>query len=109
MYHALLIFFLLISILLVGCIMLQQGKGTDVGASFGVGASTSLFGSNGSGNFMTRMTSVLATLFFIISLILGNIATNKKSEWENLNQPEKSGQAKKTENPVNKPQTDIPQ
>ncbi len=85
--------------------MLQQGKWADVGT----GASTSLFGSNGSGNFMTRITSVLATLFFIISLILGNIETNKKSEWENLNQPEKSRQAKNIENSINKPQTDIPQ
>lgn len=70
MYEALLVFFLLISIGLVALIMLQQGKGADMGASFGAGASATLFGSNGSGNFMTRMTAVLATLFFVISLIL---------------------------------------
>lgn len=63
MYEALLVFFLLISIGLVALIMLQQGKGADMGASFGAGASATLFGSNGSGNFMTRMTAVLATLF----------------------------------------------
>lgn len=110
MYNALLIFFLLISILLIGCIMLQQGKGADAATSFGASASTSLFGSNGSGNFMTRMTAVLATLFFIISLVLGSIVSNKNSEWENLNQPVKSKQMKKEESPVNKPATtDIPQ
>lgn len=87
MYEALLVIFLLISIGLVALIMLQQGKGADMGASFGAGASGTLFGSSGSGNFMTRMTAVLATLFFVISLILGNLSSNqskKGSEWENL-------------------------
>nr|3J45_G Chain G, Protein-export membrane protein SecG [Escherichia coli] len=65
--------FLIVAIGLVGLIMLQQGKGADMGASFGAGASATLFGSSGSGNFMTRMTALLATLFFIISLVLGNI------------------------------------
>lgn len=66
MYEALLVVFLIVAIGLVGLIMLQQGKGADMGASFGAGASATLFGSSGSGNFMTRMTAVLATLFFII-------------------------------------------
>ncbi|EBY6506846.1 preprotein translocase subunit SecG, partial [Salmonella enterica subsp. enterica serovar Agama] len=69
MYEALLVVFLIVAIGLVGLIMLQQGKGADMGASFGAGASATLFGSSGSGNFMTRMTAVLATLFFIISLV----------------------------------------
>lgn len=68
MYEALLVVFLIVAIGLVGLIMLQQGKGADMGASFGAGASATLFGSSGSGNFMTRMTALLATLFFIISL-----------------------------------------
>ncbi|PUM44956.1 preprotein translocase subunit SecG, partial [Salmonella enterica subsp. enterica serovar Dublin] len=66
MYEALLVVFLIVAIGLVGLIMLQQGKGADMVASFGAGASATLFGSSGSGNFMTRMTAVLATLFFII-------------------------------------------
>ncbi|HGT4781781.1 TPA: preprotein translocase subunit SecG, partial [Escherichia coli] len=77
MYEALLVVFLIVAIGLVGLIMLQQGKGADMGASFGAGASATLFGSSGSGNFMTRMTALLATLFFIISLVLGNINSNK--------------------------------
>ncbi len=92
MYEALLVVFLIVAIGLVGLIMLQQGKGADMGASFGAGASATLFGSSGSGNFMTRMTALLATLFFIISLVLGNInsnKTNKGSEWENLSAPVK--------------------
>ncbi|SUH34735.1 Protein-export membrane protein secG [Salmonella enterica subsp. enterica] len=51
MYEALLVVFLIVAIGLVGLIMLQQGKGADMGASFGAGASATLFGSSGSGNF----------------------------------------------------------
>ena len=80
MYEALLVVFLIVALGLVGLIMLQQGKGADMGASFGAGASATLFGSNGSGNFMTRMTGILAALFFIISLILGNLNTNKSAK-----------------------------
>lgn len=111
MYEALLVIFLLISIGLVALIMLQQGKGADMGASFGAGASGTLFGSGGSGNFMTRMTAVLATLFFVISLILGNLSSNKikkGSEWENLGQPVESEQTIAPASPA-KPSSDIPQ
>ena len=111
MYEALLVIFLLISIGLVALIMLQQGKGADMGASFGAGASGTLFGSSGSGNFMTRMTAVLATLFFVISLILGNLSSNqskKGSEWENLGQPVKPEQTTAPAAPA-KPSSDIPQ
>jgi preprotein translocase subunit SecG len=111
MYEALLVIFLLISIGLVALIMLQQGKGADMGASFGAGASGTLFGSSGSGNFMTRMTAVLATLFFVISLILGNLSSNqskKGSEWENLGQPVKTEQRTAPAAPA-KPSSDIPQ
>ncbi|MCX2956447.1 MAG: preprotein translocase subunit SecG, partial [Candidatus Regiella insecticola] len=92
MYVMLLVFFLLISIGLIALIVLQQGKGADMGASFGAGASSTLFGSSGSGNFMTRMTAILATLFFIVSLVLGNMNSKQhrqSSEWENLGQPAK--------------------
>ena len=97
MYEALLVVFLIVAIGLVGLIMLQQG------------ASATLFGSSGSGNFMTRMTALLATLFFIISLVLGNInsnKTNKGSEWENLSAPVKTEQTQPAA-PA-KPTSDIP-
>ncbi|BDH44465.1 preprotein translocase subunit SecG [Salmonella enterica subsp. enterica serovar Choleraesuis] len=90
MYEALLVIFLIVAVALVALVMLQQGKGADMGASFGAGASGTLFGSSGSGNFMTRMTGILAAVFFILSLVLGNLnsnKTNKGSEWENLTQP----------------------
>lgn len=110
MYEALLVIFLLIAVALVALIMLQQGKGADMGASFGAGASATLFGSSGSGNFMTRVTAVLATLFFILSLVLGNLSgshNQKGSEWDNLNQVPQTQKA-----PVDapaKPNNDIPQ
>ncbi|PWC17827.1 preprotein translocase subunit SecG [Brenneria corticis] len=112
MYEALLVIFLLIAIGLVALIMLQQGKGADMGASFGAGASATLFGSSGSGNFMTRMTAVLATLFFIISLVLGNMSSLQSSNrgsgaWDNLSQPENAEQSTTPAAPP-APASDIP-
>jgi preprotein translocase subunit SecG len=57
-------------------ILLQQGKGAEVGASFGSGASQTIFGSQGSGNFLTRTTAILITVFFVTSLTLGYLASN---------------------------------
>ncbi|MDR3384667.1 preprotein translocase subunit SecG [Cupriavidus basilensis] len=54
----------------IGLVLLQHGKGADVGAAFGSGASGSLFGATGSANFLSRTTAVLATLFFICTLSL---------------------------------------
>lgn len=54
----------------VGLVLLQHGKGADMGAAFGSGSSGSLFGASGSANFMSRATAVLATLFFVTSLSL---------------------------------------
>ncbi len=72
-YEVLLVAYLVVAILLVGFVLIQQGKGADMGASFGAGGSNTIFGSSGSGNFMTRTTAILATLFFTISLIIGGI------------------------------------
>ncbi len=60
---------------LIGLILLQQGKGADIGAAFGSGASQTLFGSRGSANFLTRLTALLATIFFVTSLTLAMLAT----------------------------------
>ena len=53
---------------LIGLILLQQGKGADMGAAFGSGASQTLFGSRGTANFLTRTTAILATVFFLSNL-----------------------------------------
>ncbi|QYJ87135.1 preprotein translocase subunit SecG [Shewanella mesophila] len=87
MYEVLMVIYLLVALGLIGLILIQQGKGADMGASFGAGASATLFGSSGSGNFLTRSTAVLAIAFFALSLTIGNLSANHaKSEdsWKDL-------------------------
>lgn len=89
-YEVLVIVYLIVAIMLVGFVLVQQSKGADMGASFGSGGSNTVFGSTGSGNFLTRTTAILATLFFVISLILGNQTADKEKavdEWQNLEVP----------------------
>ncbi|BCB25780.1 protein-export membrane protein SecG [Sulfurimicrobium lacus] len=61
----------------VGLVLMQHGKGADMGAAFGSGASGSLFGSSGSANFLSRATGILATVFFITSLTLAYFSGTK--------------------------------
>jgi len=79
MYEMLLVVYLIVSIILVGFVLIQQGKGAGMGASFGSGASNTVFGAGGAGNFMTRTTAIFAVAFFVLSLVLGNLSTNKVS------------------------------
>jgi preprotein translocase subunit SecG len=65
---------LLIALIIVALVLLQQGKGAEAGASFGAGASQTMFGSSGSWNFFSRMTAIFATLFFVTSISLAVIA-----------------------------------
>jgi preprotein translocase subunit SecG len=89
MYEILLIVYLLIALFLIFLILIQQGKGADMGASFGAGSSNTLFGASGSGNFLTKTTTALATGFFILSIFLGNLTAaqvNQVDEWSDLSQ-----------------------
>ena len=61
---------LLAAIAMIGLVLIQHGKGADMGAAFGSGSSGSLFGASGSANFLSRTTAVLATVFFICTLAL---------------------------------------
>ena len=63
-----LVIHVLAALALVGLVLLQHGKGADVGAAFGSGASGSLFGASGSANFLSRTTAILAIVFFVTSL-----------------------------------------
>jgi len=67
----------LLSISLIVLILMQHGKGADAGAAFGSGASATVFGAKGSGNFMTRTTTVLAILFFIVCMSLAYVSSNR--------------------------------
>ncbi|MBB5319910.1 preprotein translocase subunit SecG [Marinobacter oulmenensis] len=66
-----------IAVALVGLVLIQQGKGADAGAAFGGGASQTVFGSQGSGSFLTRMTTLMAVIFFVTSFSLAVFAKQR--------------------------------
>ena len=66
---------LLSALTMIGLVLIQHGKGADMGASFGSGASGSLFGASGSANFLSRMTAACATVFFVCTLALAYLGT----------------------------------
>ncbi|OAH99966.1 preprotein translocase subunit SecG [Methylomonas methanica] len=68
MYQIIIIIHIFLGIGIVGLVLMQQGKGADAGATFGGGASGSVFGAQGSASFLSRTTAIFATLFFITSL-----------------------------------------
>jgi preprotein translocase subunit SecG len=70
----------MVALAIIGLVLLQHGKGADMGSGFGGGASGSLFGATGSANFLSRATAVLATVFFLLSLALAYVATKKPVE-----------------------------
>ena len=70
LYNVLLIIQILVALGIIGLVLIQHGKGADAGAAFGGGASGTVFGSRGSGNFLTKLTTVMAVLFFANSLML---------------------------------------
>jgi preprotein translocase subunit SecG len=64
------VFHVLLAFGIVGLVLMQRGRGADAGAGFGAGASGTVFGARGSASFLSRTTAVLATLFFVSSLVL---------------------------------------
>jgi preprotein translocase subunit SecG len=87
MYTILLVVYLIVALSLIGFVLIQQGKGADMGSSFGAGGSGTVFGSSGAGNFMTKTTTILATVFFVLSISLGNLTAGeikKTDEWSDL-------------------------
>jgi preprotein translocase subunit SecG len=69
----------LLSISLIVLILIQHGKGADAGAAFGSGASSTVFGAKGSGSFLTRATTGLAILFFIVCMSLAYVSSHHAS------------------------------
>ena len=70
---------ILSAIAMIGLVLIQHGKGADMGASFGSGASGSLFGATGSANFLSRSTAVCATIFFATTLGMSVVSTGRGS------------------------------
>ena len=75
--NLLIVLHVLVALAIIGLVLLQHGKGADMGSGFGGGASGSLFGATGSANFLSRTTAVLAAIFFVLSLALAYTATRK--------------------------------
>ncbi len=78
MQQFLLVFHVFLSVGIIGLVLIQRGKGADAGAALGGGSSGSVFGSQGSANFLSTATAVLATGFFVVSLTLAYLAANRE-------------------------------
>ncbi|SEK21294.1 preprotein translocase subunit SecG [Roseateles sp. YR242] len=70
---------LVAALAMIGLVLVQHGKGADMGASFGSGASGSLFGATGSANFLSRSTAIAATIFFVCTLALAYMSSHRES------------------------------
>ena len=79
-FNVAIILHVLVAMVIIGLVLLQHGKGADMGSGFGGGASSSLFGATGSENFLSRATAILATIFFLTSLGLAYLATQRPTE-----------------------------
>lgn len=77
MENIVLLVHLLIALAIIGLILMQRGKGAEMGASFGGGSSQTLFGASGAGNFFSKLTAIFAFLFFITSFSLAIMAKQK--------------------------------
>jgi preprotein translocase subunit SecG len=77
--HLITILHAILCVAIVGLVLLQRGKGADAGAGFGAGASGTVFGARGSATFFSKLTAVLATLFFMTSMSLAWFATRPEA------------------------------
>jgi preprotein translocase subunit SecG len=82
MFTILLVVQILVSIAIISLVMLQRGKGADMGAAFGSGASGTVFGARGSGSFFSRATAVLAAVFFINCILIASPLVRKAATGE---------------------------
>jgi len=80
MYTLLIVVQVFLALGITGLVLLQQGKGSDMGAAFGSGASGTVFGARGSANFLSRTTAILATLFFVNSLTLAYMVNQRPDD-----------------------------
>ena len=104
--NVLIVLHVLVALAIIGLVLLQHGKGADMGSGFGGGASGSLFGATGSANFLSRTTAVLATLFFLLSLALAYVATQRTGDDGSVvdRVPAKAKPAAEAQKPAAEPQ-----
>ncbi|KTC76874.1 preprotein translocase subunit SecG [Legionella brunensis] len=77
MYQLILMIHVLVAIAVIGLVLIQHGKGADIGAAFGSGASNTVFGSQGTGSFLFKLTGGLALTFFVTSLSLSYMVSSQ--------------------------------
>jgi preprotein translocase subunit SecG len=110
-----LIVHILAAMAIIGLVLLQHGKGADAGAAFGAGAaggvSGSVFGAQGSSNFLSRSTAILATVFFVTSLSLAYLHQSSTDEPKSIMEKTTTGEESKAPVPVTMPEApgDVPQ
>ena len=88
MENLLIFFYILISVSLVLIILLQQGKGSDIGSAFGAGSSNTMFGTSSSSNPLTKVTAFLAAVFLILSLFITYISRSSLNQESSVDQIE---------------------
>lgn len=87
LYQIIIVIHILLGIGIIGLVLMQHGKGADAGATFGGGASGSVFGAQGSASFLSRTTAIFATLFFITSLGLAILSGRQAKHVDILDAP----------------------
>ncbi len=87
MENLLIFFYIIVSISLILLVLLQQGKGSDIGSAFGGGSSNAMFGSSGPSNPLVKITAILSTIFLVLSLSITFISRNSTQEDTALDLP----------------------
>ena len=116
LHNIVLVVHILVAGMIIGLVLLQRGKGAEAGTGFGAGASGTVFGARGSANFLSRATGILATVFFITSLTLAYLSTQRAAPTSLLDTPAQTAPAPQNQ-PSAPPQgatpapgaTDLPQ
>ena len=109
MVHTLiLVAHVVVALALIALVLLQQGKGADAGAAFGSGASSTMFGSQGSASFLSRTTAILATTFFATSLTLAYFSTQTSAPKSVVERVQLERPVEEPSKPVSSP-SDVPQ
>lgn len=100
MYQLILMIHVTVAVVLIGLVLIQHGKGADIGAAFGSGASNTLFGSQGTGGFLFKLTGGLALTFFVTSLTLSFLVATQYQKAEQQAIPQQTTSAPVNSIPV---------
>ena len=108
MYQVIIVIHVLLGLGIIGLIMIQQGKGADAGATFGAGASGSVFGAQGAASFLSKTTATMAACFFITSLGLAILNSKQGPAYDLMSNPAAQNAAETSAVELDKPMVDIP-